>query len=522
MTGGAEDVARNDRGPGLRICLLSVLVFGLAVRGWLLFHGRMTVLDSFYLNAAARLADGDTPYHDFTHVAFPLIEWLYALVFRHTEDVWRAASATTAIAAIGTALLLARTLHRHLGGVPSIVAGGAYLIAAPLVAYHAFEREVWTNLGLATALWLTDRDSRDAVRMAVWLGIVLAITVLFKLTAAVGVLALLAFTFRRHGRESALLAASCCAATLLCATLVCLALYGAEFGTQVFVFFFFKGAAGGIAERAQTFLRAIDPTLALGLLGLLFARGRARLPGEPFTLLIAAWLAYYALLSPSYWDHNAIDLELPAAVGCGLFAAQLRTWRPRGAFDRGLIVAGALSTLFATHLLEDEESRWDGTPFGLGLDVGDLVRAEAAGLAACTPERSPVVVANPLVAVLARRRPFVSDFELEPVARGVLQEIRLRGFAAAFARRHDGILLGAPDSRREPTADRANLFAQRVSGNTLLHVMPRWLDAAQHREIAAILAGPLPPDLEGVLTGMGYQKINDPNFPTLQGWRLPR
>lgn len=522
MTGVAEDVARNDEGPGLRACLLIVLAFGVAIRGWLLFHGRMTVLDSFYLNAAARLAEGDTPYHDFTHVAFPFVEWLYAWVFRYADDLWRAASATTAIAAIGTSLLLVRTLRHPLGGWPSIVAAVAYLVAAPLVAYHAFEREVWTNLGLATALWITNREGRDSVRTAIWLGVVLAVTVLFKLTAAVGVLALLALAWRRHGRECAILAAAICGVTLLGSTLVFLALYGAEFGTQVFVFFFFKGAAGGLAERAHTFLRAIDPTLAIGLLGLAFARGTARPRGEPFTLLLAAWLLYYALFSPSYWDHNAIDLELPAAVGCGMLVAHLRTQRPRHAFDHGLIAGSVVCAVLATHLLEDEETRWDGTPFGLGLDVGEIVHSEAAGLAANTPEGSAVVVANPLVAVLARRRPFVSDFELEPVARGVLQEIRLRGFAAAFARRRDGILLGAPVSRPEPQAAGASLFAQRVSGNTLLHVMPRWLDAAQHHEIAAILAGPLPSDLEGVLTGAGYQRIQDPRFPTLQGWCLPR
>lgn len=486
---------------------LVIVVFGLLVRALLLAFGRTTVLDGFYLHGAWRLSIGDSPYHDFVHVAFPLVEWLYSLALRLGGDLLTTASIVSGIAVIATALLITDLLRRTCGDAAAIAGGILYLTSAHLVSYHAFEREIWTNLFLACAAHLVLAVDVVSDRRVALVGLAMAGALLSKLTAAIGVIALFIVLWRRSNARTALTAAGLCGALVLSATLLAFACWGAEFTTQVFAFYFWKGEAGTPVARLTDLVRAADPALALGLAG---AFGVARVPiANAFRWMLGAWFVHYAVVSPSFWDHNCIDFLLPCAALGGIFlggAISKRSW-PRLALVLVLVV-------LATHVFEPRGSRWLGFPHGFGADVSRYLRLEGEVIDTYSKPEDFIVAPNPLTAALARRRPFVSDFELEPVARGVLRELRFRGFAEAMERRATRIVLGMPEARPiEAQGASGNRFADRVNANTLAHVMPRVLDAVAGRELALVLAGALPPNMRSVFATAKYQMIPNPHVP---------
>lgn len=486
---------------------LVIVVLGLLVRALLVAFGRTTVLDGFYLHGAWRLSIGDSPYHDFVHVAFPLVEWLYSLALRLDGDLLTTASIVSGIAVIVTALLITELLRRAGGNAAAIAGGVLYLTSAHLASYHAFEREIWTNLFLACAAFFVLATDVISDRRVALVGAAMAGALLSKLTAAIGVIALLIVLWRRSNARTALTAAGLCGAFGLSATLLAFACWGAEFTTQVFAFYFWKGEAGTATARLTDLLRAADPALALGFAG---AIGVARLAiSHAFRWMLGAWLFHYVVISPSFWDHNCIDFLLPCAALGGLFvggAIATRSW-PRLALALLLVVLGS-------HVFEPRASRWLGFPHGFGADVSRYLALEGAVIDAHSEPEDFIVAPNPLTAALAGRRPFVSDFELEPVARGVLRELRFRGFSEAMARRADRIVLGMPEARPlEAQSASGNRFADRVIANTLAHVMPRVLDAAARRELALVLAGALPPNMRSVFATASYRPLPDPHVP---------
>lgn len=503
-----DPVAARTSREGAVATLLAAGAIALLCRAALLAFGRETVLDGFYLHGAWRLSFGDVPYRDFVHVAFPIVEAIYAAVFRLGFELLAIASATTGLAVIATALLLADLVRSGHGRAAGILAAALYATSAHLAAYHAFEREVWTNLGLAWCARLVLADRAAGERRYAMLGVAIAFTLACKLTAAIGVIALLGFLARREGARAALLPLVLSAGLAAGATAICFAAFGAEFTTQVFAFFFWKGESASAAVRFLELLRSAEPAFALGVLGALLPLARGPVVAA-LRVLLVAWLGYYLALSPSFWDHNAIDLLLPAAGLASAFLVDCVARRAR----LGLLLA-VIVALAATHVLEPRESRWIGFPHGFGADVSRAIAREREAIEANSAPREWIVAPNPLTAAIAGRRPFVSDFELEPVVRGLLREFRFRGVGEALARRGTAIVLGAPEARPlERQSGTDSLFADRVNANTLVHVMPRVLDAIACREIALFLAGTLPPNVESAIRGAGYVPLEHPGVP---------
>lgn len=482
----AED--RDHRALFRAVATLCAL--GLAVRLLLLAFGRLSVVDGFYLEAAWRLAHGARAYEQCILVAFPPLEALYAALFSICGRPLAAASLLTGAATIATAVLLLVALARGHSRRAGLFAGALYLTAAPILAYHSFEREVWTNVGIAAALCLTAIRPLDARRAAI-LGLVLALAIAFKLTAALPAALILGWLAWRGEGRRALAAGGVAALALLACALLLAASRGGEFVTQVFLFFFFKGEASPLAIRIELLRAYADPALALGLLGApLLARDR-RL--APYLLLVAAWLAYYLALSPSFWTHNLIDVLLPA---CAVAGALLCRALERGAWAARFVAVAALAIgVRGAGALPPE---W--YPHGFGGPDTSAIRDQVALLERESGKDDGVAVPTALLCVLADRQAFYSDYEIEPVVRGVLREVRMRGLEAALARRGTGAILGAPRGVAQPTIS-GELFQERIRHNAIVHVEPRLLDAIASGELSLLL-DPLPPQTAKTLAAM--------------------
>lgn len=491
--------ARGSLREVRRRAWLFLVAFVVLVRLALLAFGRVPPVDAFYLNGALQLAHGRAPYEDFTHVAFPCVEWCYALTFRCFDARLTAASALTGLVVLLTATLWFRALVPRVGARAAAIGCALYASCAPVVAFAPFQREVWTNLLLAAAFEraLRRKASHDADSAVA--GAWLAGALLAKLTAGVGAVALALEWFVSGNPRRALVAGGVAALVLATISAACFARWEGEFAAQVFAFYAFKGEAGAASERVDAILRSIDPCLALGVFGIGFAAAARRLrAARPFVLLLGLWLAHYVFVSPSFWDHNAIDFALPAAALAAFAIRALMIPRRRTLAIAACVVALGVG---ARGVVGDRPS-WFPHGFGGGVDLPALDVITAKIHDAGAPDQL-VVTGTPLHALEADRRPLVSDFELEPVARGVVLELRRFGIRAAFARKDEGALLGVPIEQRVATAS-GSLFAQRVFGNALHHVLPRILDAIDRREVAAVhLPGGLP-GLADRLTARGY------------------
>ncbi|MBK6941369.1 MAG: glycosyltransferase family 39 protein [Planctomycetes bacterium] len=477
-------------------CLVVVVVL---VRLALLAFGRVPPVDAFYLNGALQLAHGRAPYEDFTHVAFPCVEWCYALLFRCFDARLCAASALTGVVVLLTVALWFKALVPRVGARAAAIGCALYATCAPLVAFAPFQREVWTNLLLAAAFERALRRKATGDADSAVAGAWLAGALLAKLTAGVGAIALALEWLASRRPRLALVAGGVAALVLATFSAACFARWEGEFAAQVFAFYAFKGEAGSASERAIAILRSLDPCLALGVFGIGFAAVTRRLrAARPFVLLLCLWLAHYVFVSPSFWDHNAIDLALPAAA-LAAFAIRALTIRRR----RTLAIAACVVAIcVGARGAAGDRPAWFPHGFGGGVDRTTSSAISTKVREAGTPDQL-VVTGTPLHALESGRTPLVSDFELEPVARGVLLELRRFGIRAAFARKGEGVLLGVPIEQRMP-APPGSLFAQRVFGNALHHVLPRMLDAIDRREVAAVhLPGGLP-GLTERLTKRGY------------------
>jgi hypothetical protein len=514
----APSTGRTGRRAAFALFVLCALVIG--VRLVLCQVGRVTVIDGFYLQDAFLLGAGRTPYEDFVQVAFPLVEALYAPVLSMTGAAGAplvAASLVTGAAVLATSLLLFHALLPRIGRRGALLGGAAYALAAPVLGWHLFQREIWTNLALAAAVPVllparlaTGVAGASDARAAAG-GATLALALFAKLTAAVGAAALALELLLRRNARGAAIAAGALGLLFGAVALLCTAAWDGEFLTQVFLFYFFKGEAGTLAERLVAIGRHLDPVLALGAAGLALALWRGRTGLRFAAVLLATWLAYYALVSPSFWDHNAIDLALPAAAGAGYFVDRLlRSPRPAALAVAACCVAAGVRGVAPLR------PQW--FPHGLGgrQEVANLEQ-RARFLSATSAPDDLVLAETALLALLAGRESLVSDFELEPVARATLREVRLHGLAAAWRRRADGALLGAPPGD-DPVAVGGSLFEQRVYRNTFYHLVPRILDAVRHRELAALLLrpeSPLTPRLGPALEEAGYRRtVHDRVF----GW----
>ncbi|MBI4878471.1 MAG: glycosyltransferase family 39 protein [Planctomycetes bacterium] len=268
--GPRQELVRGGpaRAPGARALLLLVAA-GIGLRVLLVFLGRFCLDDGFYLQNAWRLGQGERPFEDFVHVAFPLVEWLYAPFLALAEDRLTAASLVTGGAVVATAVLLARLLGPACGAGAGLAAGLLYMVAAPIFAFHQFEREIWTNLGLAAAALALLRADAENDRRALTGGLLLGLTLACKLTAAVGAGALLLELLLQRRTRAALLAAGSALFLVAAATLLLTARYDGEFLSQAFLFYFFKERAPGRAQvgaaPAGGLARSLPPALALVL-----------------------------------------------------------------------------------------------------------------------------------------------------------------------------------------------------------------------------------------------------------------
>lgn len=498
----------SSRPPSANRAWTILVVFFVVVRLLLPFVGRSAIEDPFYLRNAMGWALGDRLYDEVPHVAFPIVEAAYAALFRLVGGAPAAASWLTAALVLLYASAVRSLARDRLGDAAGLMGGGLVLFAAPVLAFHWFEREIasgaFAAAGAALLLGRKDPDPRRAVAAGAFLALALAA----KLTALWAVLAVIAAAWSSGRGEAARAAFLTASATLLALTAWLTARHQGEFLVPTFLFFFFRGEAHDLPTRALVAWSHVGPLLALGLAALPPAFAK-RLPLAGFASGVALlYAAHYTWIASSFWNHNVLDFLLPAALGAG---SMTRLGRPGLA---AAVLAAAVLALPQTGLLEAARPTW--FPLGFGGPTGEASQRARWLAANSAPEA--FVIADPEASLRAGRRSLVADWEIEPVVRGLIAEVRLSGLAGAWSRRKVPALLGGPRREADRVRLQGPLFQRRVLACSLFHMSPRLADSVRLREPACALE-PLPPAVVRALEESEYraEKVGGAT-----GWRAPR
>ena len=500
--------------------------------------------DGIYAHAVLMLARGHEPYVDYTQVAMLPVEALLAALVRLFGPRTEVFEVTQDFVILGAAFALRGALRR--AGRPRAGALAALLWSwSPWVLhFNLFERETWSASAVALAFlaiapYLPARGAAAVPLERGGLlrtGGALALAFAVKITSAASAVAFAAFLLASGRGRDALRLGLATAAIAGAAVAVHAAIWGAPFLQQVFVFGLFKGRNCPPGVGPTLLVTLADPVIVLGVAGLLlWALRRARgLPGLAAAALLGTML-YALVLSPTVWDHNMIDLVLPAAVlGGGLLdrllpgrgdedeeaaAAPGRSGgRPRLALVAGTVAVAAAFWVgdhfvpFTRH--EHALAHYGPWGPGFGGTSREVVALSAAVLAAHSRPDELVLTTDPWVSCLANRVEFARYWDIEPVMHGVERSLEADGLLATLAKSRDAIVLGPG---RPPTPPGFNIgvrgYVDRLNANTVVYMRPRLLEALAARRIAFLQWPFLPPSVQELvltvaeLEALGYKRF---------------
>ncbi|MCB9896722.1 MAG: glycosyltransferase family 39 protein [Planctomycetes bacterium] len=479
--------------------------------------------DGFYAHSALMLTRGYQPYTDFTQVAFPVLEGLLALALAAFGTSLLVVELFNRVAVLAVAFVLFLVGRRLQSGWAGALAALTWSWSTWVVHHNLFERETFVALGTSIALLLYVRSDVLDWRRAAMVAWALVIAFTLKITAVMAAAALcLHLLLRRRPREMARLGVAY-AVGLAAVTGAAYELWGRPFLWQVFVFGFFRNARHDLLGNLQAFAGMVDPTLFLGLVGLVaWGLPRLRERGGALVLLLAADALYGLVISPTLWDHNMINFAPAAALLAGL-------WIDRGMSGKGWTPV-ALPAALAFGLALFALLRFGpGDPTLRVLDVrfgfaGGRERSEIAELASFVRAHSAaddvIECSEPWVAFAADRTKLVRYWDLQPVAMGVEASLAADGLAATFAKRQDVLLVDAGRPAYDPRIDAlADKYVARLLACGLRWVRPLLLDAIGRHEVALVLE----PYLDGLemltpadLRAAGYERFEERG---LSGWR---
>jgi hypothetical protein len=387
------------------------------------------VEDDPLLETALATSRGLRPYIDFTLAQLPLLEWIAAGYIKIAGASLHSMELLNGAAIYATSVLIVLVGRRTVGESAALAGGFLFASSSLVFRYHLWAREFFvTALVLGAALVVL--NDRVAVRAQVLAFAALVSTaVAIKLTAAVsvaGLLLFIAFVLRRPAR--ALAAAGATAAALTAFAGVCYRLYGFEFIYQTFLFHFLKGTLDAGIGYPASILDVLAPLFALGAIALLASR--PWLPALPLVwCVLGPLLLFLAILSPTAWGHNYLDLLPWIAMVAGggivwIFREMRRpSWRPLAAIAFTVVCVTTVTPLKGENASRD-------SVYGFGF----VPRAEVAQLASALSRATAAdeeVVAPSFIAFAANRIPRLRFPENYGVIREGERRYRAQGFWSA-------------------------------------------------------------------------------------------
>jgi len=418
-----------------------------------MLYGELWIEDEAYLDIALRISRGQVPYLDFPLPHYCLLDVFLGVLFRAFGPSLRLAELVNNAAWWLSALLLYRTFRQkgseaegHGQGAHAISIG---LLAAVLVSvsslsfrYHLWEREVFSQLVYATALFLLLTRGQEQRRLGL-LSLLMVLSALVKLTNLIFWLAVgLYFIIAERDWKAAVrlwLPAGVGIGLIFAATS---ALAWPEFFQQVFLLHWLKGSSAGVLEKLGQGARWLDILVALGLPGFFCLWRMHRRWGILALLWSGCSAVFYLLLSLTLWPHNMIDLLIPlalcSAATLGFIGDTLRELKQNPVFNLRSValmvtviwVGGSLKALAPFQ----PSPRHRGAVYGFGFqsrrEVAEVGRAIQRW---SRPEER--IIAPALIAVAANREKLIAYREIAGEVEAIRQRWAEGDRAGVFSRR---------------------------------------------------------------------------------------
>jgi hypothetical protein len=400
--------------------------------------------DESYLNGAFLLATGHAPYTGFPLPHFPLLEGSLAALLEIFPTAIRTAEAFTAAAAWVSSIFVWR-IGRRLGGEVCGVAAALIFATSPLLfRYHVFEREVFLVVPVLAASWLVLRwpgtGERTETRTIVIAGVLLAIAMAIKLTAASYVAALFLFILLvNRQRDRAVVFLGTVVVVMGISTGALWALFGTPFLVQVVLFRLVHAGFHSLTGQFHEWLGSLDVELAAGAAGFALVLWQHRLRRWALPLLhLAFGFVLLVVLNPTFWAHDSIELLPWLALLGGVLVADLAMAfgrHTRDAPSRPAAVAALVgAVLLFVIVVPLPHANW-GPGAGSGFGFGYRDRAEIDRVAAYVRSKTApgaLVAMPPILAFQANRPELITYPELAGTMMTLGREVKAKGFATTL------------------------------------------------------------------------------------------
>jgi hypothetical protein len=446
---GRRNIARAAEKNTRSRVIVPAAVFALlmAPRIIRLAHPQVWIEDESYLTGALMLSHGFYPYRDFPLPHYPILEAFLASVFHLAHASIRAAEITTQIAAFAGSLLVF-ALGRRLDGVlTGAIAAIIFATSGLLFRYHVFEREVFVVVPVLAAVWLASRaggeSGRGTGRQTCAIGLLLFVALTIKLTAVAGLVAVALQLWYQRGLRAAAHATGFAVALLAALTIALVAIFGAEFVVQVFLFRAAHAMFPSLGVKLTEMRLTMDISLALGLAGLalIIWTDRARRWAGPL-LQLAVGFVVLVLLNATYWPHTGIELLPWLSLTSGfLVASTVRAAQssrvpggghvpPTKAFACAVMAVVLLVFVAPVHNLNWEAG--DDSVYGFGYRDRNELEAAGAYIRAHTDSQA-LVATPPIIAFVADRREAIPYPEIAGTVEQLTDAVHRRGYLAAVS-----------------------------------------------------------------------------------------
>lgn len=322
--------------------LLALLAAALVLRLPALVSHPFNIDESYYSAGAVRLLDGGAFFRDVVDHKPPGIYWIYAFIFRLFGAFNVSAVHLTLIVVVAlTAYFVGRSAHELFGVQAARWAAALYVattVVGPPNDFQAANSELFVNLPLAVAFWLTARSFvRDRVSpiSAFGMGLSLGLAALIRPQAAWSALPVALLFIRRRASLQATLSAALGAFAPVSLFVISLCRSGALADAQGSLAYaaYYSNCLPLEVKLANGLLKtllfvAIDIGLLLPIARLLVRwRDRDSAWKRGAGCLLTSWLVGNCLgvaMGGRFYPHYFIQLLPPLVV---MAAAELAAWK---------------------------------------------------------------------------------------------------------------------------------------------------------------------------------------------------
>lgn len=375
------------------------LIVALAIpRVLRILYPAVWVEDDLLLESAFAVSKGLRPYLDFAHAQMPLLEWVASAYLRLLGASVVRMEILNALAIYAVSVLVFVVGRRAVDGRAAAAGSLLYAWHSLVFRYHVWAREFFVSALVLGAVLLLLGGRRTSQRALTTAATLLCAACAIKLTAIVSAAALCLFVAvgQRAARRAVFLAAvfACELGVFVGA---CWWRYGDSFVFQAVLFHLLKGVdrAGAGPAYLRSLLDVLGPLALLGVWHLRRTRRWNHALGV-VTILLAAELLFFCVVSPTAWGHNYLEAWPFVAILAGAGVAWcLDAWAesPLRLGAGALVVAASL--IWLTPL--DNESNLRGSRYGFGFvarrELDELATALASGTTADEPVIAPSFIA---------------------------------------------------------------------------------------------------------------------------------